>query len=704
MGANTLHQFFRDIADEESWIKEKKLLVTSDDYGRDLTGVQNLRKKHKRFESELSSHEPAIQQVLEAGSQLIASSTLGGPEIEQRLQQLNDVWSELKFMAASRGKKLEESITYQQFLAKIEEEEAWISEKQQLLTVPDLGDNMATVQGLLKKHDAFETDISVHGDRCTAICEAGQKLIDERNHHADSIAQRCEQLRNKMNNLGELANVRKTNLLDNSAYLQFMWKADVVESWIADKEAHVRSDEFGRDLSSVQTLLTKQETFDIGLRAFETEGIQNISALKEQLISGNHVQAEAINKKFNEVIARWNRLLSDSQQREKRLLEVQDEFRQIEELYLTFAKKASAFNSWFENAEEDMTDPVRCNSIEEIRSLREAHKQFQASLSSANLDFEALAQLDKQIKSFNVGPNPYTWFTMEALEDTWRNLQKIIKERDSDLDKEALRQEQNDKLRKEFAQHANSFHSWLTETRSSMMEGTGTLEEQLAAVGLKAHEVARRGSDLKKIEDLGAILEENLILDNRYTEHSTVGLAQQWDQLNQLGMRIKHNLEQQIQARNQSGVSEDALKEFSMMFRHFDKDKSGRLNHNEFKSCLRALGYDLPMVDDPEPEFEAILNVVDPNRDGFVTLQEYMAFMISKETENVQSSEEIELAFRAITNQERDYVTKEELYSNLSKEMADYCIARMKPYTDSRTGQQVTGALDYMEFTRTLFS
>ena len=52
---------FRDIADEESWIKEKKLLVGSDDYGRDLTGVQNLRKKHKRLESELASHEPTIQ-------------------------------------------------------------------------------------------------------------------------------------------------------------------------------------------------------------------------------------------------------------------------------------------------------------------------------------------------------------------------------------------------------------------------------------------------------------------------------------------------------------------------------------------------------------------------------------------------------------------------------------------------------------------
>lgn len=96
-------------------------------------------------------------------------------------------------------------------------------------------------------------------------------------------------------------------------------------------------------------------------------------------------------------------------------------------MYLTFAKKASAFNSWFENAEEDLTDPVRCNSLEEIKALREAHAEFQRSLSTAEEDFKQLQQLDRQIKSFNVGPNPYTWFTMDALEETWRNLQKIIK-------------------------------------------------------------------------------------------------------------------------------------------------------------------------------------------------------------------------------------------------------------------------------------
>lgn len=75
--AFTMHTFFRDIADEESYIKEKKLLVNSDDYGRDLTGVQNLKKKHKRLEAELASHEPSIQSVQEAGQKLMAESNLG---------------------------------------------------------------------------------------------------------------------------------------------------------------------------------------------------------------------------------------------------------------------------------------------------------------------------------------------------------------------------------------------------------------------------------------------------------------------------------------------------------------------------------------------------------------------------------------------------------------------------------------------------
>lgn len=54
---------------------------------------------------------------------------------------------------------------------------------------------------------------------------------------------------------------------------------------------------------------------------------------------------------------------------------------------------------------------------------------------------------------------------------------------------------------------------------------------------------------------------------HRHTEHSPVSLAQQWDQLRQMVMRMQHNLEQQIQARNTIGVSEEQLKEFTASFK-----------------------------------------------------------------------------------------------------------------------------------------
>jgi len=184
-----------------------------------------------------------------------------------------------------------------------------------------------------------------------------------------------------------------------------------------------------------------------------------------------------------------------------------------------------------------------------------------------------------------------------------------------------------------------------------------------------------------------------------------VALAQQWEQLDQLGMRMQHNLEQQIQARNTSGVTEDSLREFSMMFKHYDKDRVGKLDHDQFKSCLRALGYDLPMVDEGqyEPEFEQILDDVDRNRIGYVTLQDFMAFMISRETENVTSKDEILLAFKALSSEERPYLTNEEIYANLSKEQADYIRTKMKKFVDPKSGREIADSFDYHDFTQQLF-
>jgi spectrin alpha len=508
---------------------------------------------------------------------------------------------------------------------------------------------------------------------------------------------------------------RKANLLNNLKYLQFYWKTDVIESWINEKikQLELANNDLGYNLSTIQNLIAKHDTFEAGLQAFEqNEGINALNELKEQLLNDPSItddRSSNINSKYNHIIECWSKLKSLSQNRFERLREQKGKFKDIDELYLKFAKKASSFNSWFENAEEDLTDPVRCNSIEEINELLIAHDRFQGTLNVAKQEFEELKQLDAKIKSLQVGPNPYTWFTMETLKDTWRSLEKAISDRKLDLDVEKKRQEENDTLRQKFAKIANEFYSWLQQTRTDIIECasvTTTLEEQLNYTKQKSQLVKDNIKKLKAIEELNLKLEELLILDNKYTEHSTLSLAQAYDQLNQLGLRMQHNLEQQIQARNQSGVSEESLREFSMMFKHFDKNKSGKLDHDEFKSCLRALGYDLPINEDQQKDvvFEQILDKVDPNRDGHINLQEYMAFMISRETENISSISDVIAAFKALTeSSDRPYITREELAANLSPELTDYCIRKMRPYRD-KSGREILNAYDYEAFTHELFN
>jgi spectrin alpha len=708
--ANTLFQFFRDLDDEEAWIKEKKLLVRSEDYGRDLTGVQNLRKKHKRLEAELSSHEPAVQQVQELANKLLSESNIGTKDIEKRCSQLAANWQELKDLTKDRGEKLDQSLAYQNWCAAIEEELSWISEKQHVLSSSECGNTLAAAQGLIKKHDAFETDFNVHKERLQEIIKQGMGLIEANNHHSHGISETLSTSQEMIQKLSDMAEARKARLQENWAMLQFFWKADVVESWIAEKQAQLRSDDCGNNLSSVQNLIAKHDTFVSGLTAFENEGIKTIIQLKDQLSQSQASQeSQRIKQKFDQVIERWHALLAASDSRRSQLKVAEAKFRNIDDLYLLFAKKASTFNSWFENAEEDLTDPVRCNSIDEIHELIKAHERFMSTLDNALVDFGELQELDQRIKQLQMGPNPYTWFTMDTLRDTWRSLQKAIKDREADLQSEKKRQDENDVLRQQFAQAASDFYKWLADTRNEMMEIgsiSSSLETQLVATKQKLEEIRSVKQQFKRIEDLSSKLEERLILDNKYTEHSTLSLAQAWDQLDQLGMRMIHNLEQQIQARNQSGVTEQSLREFSMMFKHFDREKTGKLDHDQFKSCLRALGYDLPMVEEGNKDlvFETILDIVDPNRDGFVNLQDYMAFMISRETDNISSVADVINAFKALTeNGERPYITRDEMAVNLPPDQVDYCLKKMNAYKD-KNGREIFNAYDYEEFTHSLFS
>lgn len=142
------------------------------------------------------------------------------------------------------------------------------------------------------------------------------------------------------------------------------------------------------------------------------------------------------------------------------------------------------------------------------------------------------------------------------------------------------------------------------------------------------------------------------------------------------------------------------------MFKHFDKDNTDYLEHDEFKSCLRALGVDIPIPEDPTepiPEFEAILDIVDKSRDGKVSINEYTMFMIERETSKVKGTSNVISAFKKISSQEdKPYLTKKDIVSNLSKEQSDWILANMEAYVDEN-GDVVPDAYDYNKLVDRLF-
>ena len=79
------------------------MLASSQDYGKDLPGVQNLRKKMQRLSGELNTHKPVIEQLLESGKVFQQeNNAVQEAEVEEKCGHLSDAWKELLALAEDR--------------------------------------------------------------------------------------------------------------------------------------------------------------------------------------------------------------------------------------------------------------------------------------------------------------------------------------------------------------------------------------------------------------------------------------------------------------------------------------------------------------------------------------------------------------------------------------------------------------------------
>lgn len=109
-----LWQFYWDMAEEENWIKEKENILSQADIGHDLTTVHLLLSKHKALEAEIHSHEPQLMSVASVGSDLIEQQQFGAEKVQERLQEITNLWQNLKNLSEYRKSRLTEAVDYHQ--------------------------------------------------------------------------------------------------------------------------------------------------------------------------------------------------------------------------------------------------------------------------------------------------------------------------------------------------------------------------------------------------------------------------------------------------------------------------------------------------------------------------------------------------------------------------------------------------------------
>ncbi|XP_013889274.1 alpha-actinin-4 isoform X1 [Austrofundulus limnaeus] len=527
-----------------------------------------------------------------------------------------------------------------------------------------------------------------------------------------------------------LSEIRRLERLEHLAE-KFHQKAAIHESWTDGKEAMLTQKDYETStLSEVKALLRKHEAFESDLAAHQ-DRVEQIAAIAQELNELDYYDAASVNARCSKICDQWDNLGALTHSRKDSLERTEKQLESIDELYLEYAKRAAPFNNWMEGAMEDLQDMFIVHNIDEIQGLITAHEQFKETLPEANKEREAIqsiqAEVQKIAQSNGIklsGGNPYTSITPQSIDNKWEKAMAMVPQRDKALQEELNKQNSNDTLRATFATQANAVGAYIQAKMEEIgrisIEMNGTLEDQLTHLREYQQNIMSYMPEINKLEADHQHIQEALIFDNKYTSYTMEHLRVGWEQLLTTIARTINEVENQILTRDAKGISQEQLYEYRASFNHFDKNHSGALNNEEFKACLISLGYDVEndkqkrsgqMVSDDfrallistgnslgDSEFNRIMGLVDPNSTGSVTFQAFIDFM-SRETTDTDTADQVIASFKILAG-DKNYITADELRRELPPDQAEYCIARMAPYSGP---DAVPGALDYMSFSTALY-
>ncbi|KAA8581869.1 hypothetical protein FQN60_008609 [Etheostoma spectabile] len=288
-------------------------------------------------------------------------------------------------------------------------------------------------------------------------------------------------------------------------------------------------------LSEIKALLKKHEAFESDLAAHQ-DRVEQIAAIAQELNELDYYDSPSVNARCQRICDQWDALGALTQKRSEALQRTEKLLETIDQLYLEFAKRAAPFNNWMEGAMEDLQDTFIVHTIEEIQGLSTAHEQFKATLPDADKERQAILgihnEIAKIVQTYHVnmaGTNPYTTINPQEINAKWDKVRQLVPQRDQALIEEHARQQNNERLRRQFANQANVIGPWIQNKMEEIgrisIEMHGTLEDQLTHLRQYEKSIVNYKPKIDQLEGDHQLIQEALIFDNKHTNYTMEHIA-----------------------------------------------------------------------------------------------------------------------------------------------------------------------------------
>nr|XP_048315627.1 spectrin beta chain, non-erythrocytic 5 [Myodes glareolus] len=185
-----LHEWKQAVAELMLWMEEKWSMV-ADEPSQACSSIRQRLKWHEIAKSELLATRGYMDDLQQAGKELLHSHSYAQEDIQNRLQDLNHKWKELDHRVAERGDRLQQTRQQGQLLELLQDVRAMLEHLEEALQSTEMGQDLHSSVRLQKQHCHLE-------DRSQALASKMAALISQTHNAFTSLtileeSQKCHQ-------------------------------------------------------------------------------------------------------------------------------------------------------------------------------------------------------------------------------------------------------------------------------------------------------------------------------------------------------------------------------------------------------------------------------------------------------------------------------------------------------------------------------